>query len=79
MTECLLSHHLPRREGASSHLDFAAGGWFRAPGFELFKPQFVPQEQGRSGHPFPAIPSETLKTHNLALNIPCGNLVQAKE
>lgn len=77
--EHLLSHHLPHREVVSLHLGFDAEKWFRARGFELFKPQFVPQEQRRSGHPFPVILSEILKTHKLAINIHCDNLMRAKE
>ena len=77
--EHLLRHHLPRREVVSLHLGFGAERWFGTLAFELFKPQFVPQAQGRSGHPLPVIPSEMPKTHNLAIDIPCDNLMRAEE
>lgn len=77
--EHLLSHHLLRRDMVSLHLGFDAESWFRVLGFEQFKPKFVPQEQGRSENPFPAIASEILKLHNLLINTSCDNLMCTKE
>lgn len=69
VAEHLLSHRLPCREGMILPLSLGAERLLRASSFQLFKQQFIPQEQGRSGHHLPVIPFELLNINNLATHL----------